>query len=882
MGVGKERGRFMGSIRKIEVTTGVWWVEVAAANLRILCGCPADVVKHLMKRGLIAPAECAGIAYETGPNAILLSDVMVQNGTFANLGEFPVLQMLYRQGMIIPDHPGNTGEKPLLIGSAEQVRAQLQYIYRGNYGLISEDELIEAGASAQQAKDLMRMKLKFAFGRIRHPQELLDILTVDAEPVAIRGGVTIRRVRLNTFEICYDGDCVTVDLTLPPFETYECPYPLGFYNMQREYFSVVHSGEGDGWDINRPSMSSILMFQGRVYLIDAGPNILFTLDALGIGVNEIDGIFHTHSHDDHFSGLTTLIRADHRIKYFATPLVRASVSRKMAALLSIEPSAFADYFECHDLVEGEWNEVDGLEVRPLFSPHPVETTMFMFRAPWEDGYRIYAHWADVCRLEVLRSFVTDDADAPGISQAMYLNVTAAYALPANVKKVDVGGGMIHGDAYDFRDDRSGKVILAHTSGRNTVAQKAIGSTASFGNVDVLIPSNHDFIWRSAYELLLAYFPEIRHHQLRVLLNNPVETFNPGTILVKERRPADFIYLLLSGSVESLHIDGGARSVLSAGAMIGELFALFDAPVTETYRAIGFVKALRIPASLYQDFVRRNDLSAAITRIFENRQFLQRTWLFGEVVSTRTLNRLAKEMTLSRIPVGETIDIGPESVALVISGQVGRYLGEQQVEILRSGDFFGEELSIFWTPSMFRLKALTATEVFLVPAGLLAGIPSVRWKLFEASGRRMTSIFEGDHSGNGGLLHWREEYRVDVLRLDTQHRRMFEQANSILEAIQAGQGVDDILSLLDSMNEYAHYHFGEEEALMVRHAYPQAEAHREHHAQLSQQLLDMRQTFKDAGDITQVDFLAFLQTWLVGHITGEDRLYTEFLNGKGVY
>ncbi|MGE4280606.1 MAG: cyclic nucleotide-binding domain-containing protein, partial [Magnetospirillum sp.] len=774
----------MGSIKKAEVTTGVWWVEIAEANLRILCGCPADVVKHLMKRGLITTVERDGVSYETGPNAILLSDVMVQNGTFSNLGEFPVLQMLYRQGMIIPDHPGNTGAKPLLIGSAEQVRAQLQYIYRGNYGLINEEELIEAGATAQQAKDLMRMKLKFAFGRIRHPQELLDTLNVDAEPVEIRGSVTIRRVRLNTFEICHGGDCVTVDLTLPPFETYECPYPLGFYNMQRDYFSVVHSGEGDGWDINRPSMGAILMFQGRVYLIDAGPNILFTLDALGIGVNEIDGIFHTHSHDDHFSGLTTLIRADHRIKYFATPLVRASVARKMAALLSIEPSAFADYFECHDLVEGEWNEVDGLEVRPLFSPHPVETTLFMFRAPWEDGYRSYAHWADVCRLEVLRDFVTEDADKPGISKAMFQAVAASYALPANIKKVDVGGGMIHGDAYDFRDDRSGRLILAHTSGKHTLAQKAIGSTASFGNVDVLIPSNHDFIWRSAFELLQAYFPDIAHHQLRVLLNNPVSTFNPGTILVKERRPTENIYLLLSGSVEALHIDGGARSVLSAGAMIGELFALFEAPVTETYRAIGFVKALRIPSSLYQDFVRRNDLSASITRIFENRQFLQRTWLFGEVVSTRTLNRIAKEMTLSRIPEGETIDIGPESVALVVTGQVGRYLGEQQLEVLRFGDFFGEELSIFWTPSMFRLKALTATEVFLVPAGLLAGIPSVRWKLFETSGRRMTSIFESEHGANGGRLHWREEYRVDVLLLDTQHRRMFEQANAILDAIKA--------------------------------------------------------------------------------------------------
>ena len=42
--------------------------------------------------------------------------------------------------------------------------------------------------------------------------------------------------------------------------------------------------------------------------MDAGPNIDYALMALGIGVNEIDGIFHTHCHDDHPAGLTTLIR----------------------------------------------------------------------------------------------------------------------------------------------------------------------------------------------------------------------------------------------------------------------------------------------------------------------------------------------------------------------------------------------------------------------------------------------------------------------------------------------------------------------------------------------------------------------------------------------
>ena len=114
-------GQVMSDLRKIEVSTGVFWIEAPSVGSRILCGCPADSVKHLMKGGLIGPRGEGGVLFETGPNAILLSDVMVQNGAFSNLAEFPVLQMLYRQGMLLPGHPGNTGAKPLLLGSRAEV-----------------------------------------------------------------------------------------------------------------------------------------------------------------------------------------------------------------------------------------------------------------------------------------------------------------------------------------------------------------------------------------------------------------------------------------------------------------------------------------------------------------------------------------------------------------------------------------------------------------------------------------------------------------------------------------------------------------------------------------------------------------------------------------
>ena len=40
-------------IKTIKVTNGVYYIDIKKANTRILCGAPSDVVKLLMKKGLI-------------------------------------------------------------------------------------------------------------------------------------------------------------------------------------------------------------------------------------------------------------------------------------------------------------------------------------------------------------------------------------------------------------------------------------------------------------------------------------------------------------------------------------------------------------------------------------------------------------------------------------------------------------------------------------------------------------------------------------------------------------------------------------------------------------------------------------------------------------
>ncbi len=275
----------------IPVTRGVSLVRIPEARLSILCGCPENAIKHLFKRGLIEKAGGDGRSYETGPNAILLSEVAVQNGRFANLAEFPVLHMLYRQGMIIPGHPGNTGLRPMLIGMPEQLEAVSKYIYAGNYGITDPGELSPEDPAL--AESLMKVKRWFAFGQFRQSDELLELKRIDGTILELRDGAFLRRLGVNRYEIIHGSQSVLVDLGLKTGQDYECPYSLPSLPASREGFAVIHLGEGDGWDPERPCMSSIVMNRGEAYLIDAGPNIEQSLEAVGLAVGCLKGIFQT-------------------------------------------------------------------------------------------------------------------------------------------------------------------------------------------------------------------------------------------------------------------------------------------------------------------------------------------------------------------------------------------------------------------------------------------------------------------------------------------------------------------------------------------------------------------------------------------------------------
>lgn len=864
------------NIRKSVVDNGIYWVEIPQANVRILCGSPEDSVKHLIRRGFINSIEENEVVYETGPNAILLSDTATQHGRFSNLAEFPVLQMLYRQGMIIPGHPGNLGVKPMLIGSEAQTRAQVDYIFRGNYGLISEEELIAAGASADEAKALMRLKLKFAFGAIKSPREMLDICVVEDEIAHVHNSVYIQRIESNVFEISYAGESVEVDLNLEPGTRYEPPYNLGFHALKRDYFTVIHSGDGDGWDVNRPTMSSIVMYQGRIYLVDAGPNVENTLKSLGIGIPEVEGLFLTHAHDDHFCGITTLMRTEKPLKFLSTSLVRASALKKLSALMSMDESEFENFFKFVDLEQGTWNQVSGLEVKPVFSPHPVENTCLLFRAMDGEGYKTYAHLADTTSYKVLRSFVTEDDDAPGISQELFDQVKETYEETANIKKIDVGGGMIHGEAEDFIHDRSGKIVLAHRASPLTQKERNIGEGAPFGTLDTLIVGSQEYIYQNTARHLRTYFPKLEPHNLQSLMNGRVVQFNPETFLAKEGTICEAPILLITGQVERLATDGSQPAQLSAGYIIGQDSFLRQEPLSTTYRSTSFVTAIYLPRAPFANLYDQGHLKLGDPDLMGLRMYMERNHIFNDNISRHTLAELVSEATEFSVTGGEKLDWDSgDNLYLIRSGRLDLFVNGRKQGVAEAGDCVGETFILFGVRPVYQAIADGDVDILCLSADKLSAIPVVRWKLLNTYKRRIHDlVINTDRLDR--TFEWGDDYLLDIEEMDTQHQNLFRLADQVMEALNLGdEGRNAQAQALDELIAASQKHFDCEEAYLADIHYPQRERHSGLHVRLIADIETIRERITDGEAISHAEFRSFFMSWITFHILGEDFRYARY-------
>lgn len=128
------------------------------------------------------------------------------------------------------------------------------------------------------------------------------------------------------------------------------------------------------------------------------------------------------------------------------------------------------------------------------------------------------------------------------------------------------------------------------------------------------------------------------------------------------------------------------------------------------------------------------------------------------------------------------------------------------------------------------------------------------------------------------LEWSDKYSVGVPAIDKQHQELFKQVNSLMEAMKAGRGREEIETIVSFLEKYVVIHFGDEERLMTRYGYPDLATHKAEHAAFVRQFGAIKRDIA-AGKIT-TGMLISLQSsvvgWLKNHVVKVDRKYGDFI------
>ena len=140
-------------------------------------------------------------------------------------------------------------------------------------------------------------------------------------------------------------------------------------------------------------------------------------------------------------------------------------------------------FQCVDLDLDRWNNIDGLEVRPSYSPHTVETSIFKFRVKYGQEQKTYLHLADTINFKEFNIIIKKYSDIFDQDDLDY--VRSNYLSKVDLKKLDVGGGAIHGHISDYQEDPSVKLVMAHTDHELTIDDPRFYNVG-FGDTDHLI------------------------------------------------------------------------------------------------------------------------------------------------------------------------------------------------------------------------------------------------------------------------------------------------------------------------------------------------------------------------------------------------------------
>lgn len=181
-------------------------------------------------------------------------------------------------------------------------------------------------------------------------------------------------------------------------------------------------------------------------------------------------------------------------------------------------------------------------------------------------------------------------------------------------------------------------------------------------------------------------------------------------------------------------------------------------------------------------------------------------------------------------------------------------------------------------SMFGIAFLILILITAVILGFAAGPTSpLTWALVAFL---IAIPFIHRRMADRSYIEWDDAYSVGIDSIDQQHKRLVNLINQLQTAVDYSTGEEFEREALDELVDYTKTHFSYEEGLMQQYDYPEFEPHKAQHQEMIQQVEEVLAEYEQDQDRAMQHALDFLKTWLINHINGTDKEYSDFLIEKG--
>jgi hemerythrin len=145
------------------------------------------------------------------------------------------------------------------------------------------------------------------------------------------------------------------------------------------------------------------------------------------------------------------------------------------------------------------------------------------------------------------------------------------------------------------------------------------------------------------------------------------------------------------------------------------------------------------------------------------------------------------------------------------------------------------------------------------------------------------LFKGQVKGGSGAMpmEWTPQLSVGVKEIDDQHKELFGQVNSLLDAMSQGKDEEEIGKVARFLEDYIVRHFRAEERYMVRYRYADYAPHAAAHTRFIKDFLNLKNELRTEGPTRRiiVETQIRLCDWLVDHVSKTDSALGAFLKTK---